>query len=226
MIKILKNKVVIETDIEFYGLELEYIGNLSIESLLPEDYLISQGRNKIIILKINTRSEIIIDLFNYFGSAVITKAKLVTRSAKKKHNLKINREALQMWNSIESNWEDMTLNWEDYEYEGRNDDIVDLNTKYEFDKEAGTAELVSNPKLIPNKKPQKRPMHRKLSGLYTKGNEFKKATNLANYVGFYFVDLVTKKVYTKSGEELIVYKEKKLTRKEGTNGSRTSPNSY
>ena len=50
-INITESKVFIDTDINYNAIEIDYIGNLSITSLLPDYFMISKGNNKIVIVK-------------------------------------------------------------------------------------------------------------------------------------------------------------------------------
>ena len=44
------NKVQINTDIVYSAIELFYNGDIRIKSLLPNDYLVKSGKNKILII--------------------------------------------------------------------------------------------------------------------------------------------------------------------------------
>ena len=58
-----KNKISIETDYKYQGLEIDYKGAFSITKLLPENYIISKANNKIVIVKLIKDDNNILDLF-------------------------------------------------------------------------------------------------------------------------------------------------------------------
>ena len=65
------NKVQINTDIVYSAIELFYNGDIRIKSLLPNDYLVKSGKNKILIIRVNTDNAILSDLFLYDGLSKI-----------------------------------------------------------------------------------------------------------------------------------------------------------
>ena len=84
-----KEKVSLDTNIIYQGIQLEYVGTINIASLLPSNYIVSNGNNKIIIAKLTKDSDNFLDLFKYKGLAIISKCILVTEGLKK-HILYIN----------------------------------------------------------------------------------------------------------------------------------------
>ena len=124
--------VSLETDINYQGIEIDYVGSINIESLLSSDYIINYGRNKIIILKTIKSDFISLDLFRYRGMALITSCKLYTDNFNS-YNLYVNKSALQLWQRLDTNWENLTDNWEDIEFDGNNNkkNYIDRRTIYD-----------------------------------------------------------------------------------------------
>ena len=60
-----KEKVSIDTDINYQAIQMEYVGTINIKSLLPNNYIVSSGNNKIIIAKLTKDDNNLLDLFTY-----------------------------------------------------------------------------------------------------------------------------------------------------------------
>ena len=80
-----KHKVTLNSTREFRCLELTFAGSIKIVSLLPDNYIINKGLNKIIIVNLNNIGRTIynklieIDLFRYKGQAPITRIVLIDK---------------------------------------------------------------------------------------------------------------------------------------------------
>ena len=111
-INIGKNIVEIDTNSIYKAIEIDFQGNLSISNLLPNDYLVKKGSGKLIILRLNTGNNIYSKLFRYYGSCIIYGARLVDEN-NKVQNLTINKNYIQTWNKITSNWGNLTINYKD-----------------------------------------------------------------------------------------------------------------
>ena len=46
-----KKNVSIDTDINYQAIEIKYAGTMNVSSLLPNNYILEKGSNKIIIVK-------------------------------------------------------------------------------------------------------------------------------------------------------------------------------
>ena len=224
-INITESKVFIDTDINYSAIEINYIGNLAITSLLPEYFMMSKGNNKILIVKFQKNDIITSDLFEYTGQCLITKSYIYS-NYEEKHSLIINKPSLELWNTLASNWEDLTNNWEDIDFEGRNDDIKSLNIKNIYDESTNSytteREYITKPSNIAKKSRYSG----RLSGLTTNGLEYKKATNNEAYTGSYYVNLITKEVFTDGGDLLIPIKSTDKIRKGISYGTRASSDNY
>ena len=140
-----KKNVSIDTDINYQAIEIEYIGTINISSLLPNNYIVNNGNNKIIIVKMVKDDNILNDLFSYRGMAIITKCKIVTEDLNT-HNLYVNKSNLELWNTLESldssasnvDWDYLTNHWEDISFDGNNNKRNYLYKKTTFDKETNT----------------------------------------------------------------------------------------
>ena len=237
-LNITESKVFVDTEINYRAIEINYIGTLAIESLLPSNYLVTKGSSKVIILNFSNDVTIESDLFKYMGQCLITEASIYKKD-KTKHKLLIARTALQLWNTLRKqdrsdgtktyDYDYLTRNWEDMKFEGRSNDIKKLVTKNIYDKEANTNTLKQETIEKPSNVAQNDIISNKLTGLYTKGQEYKKVSNNEYYSGNYYININTKKIYTESGELLIAIKDIKQIKK-GKKvtgyGSRTSSDNY
>ena len=234
-LNITESKVFIDTDIDYAAIEINYIGTLAIKSLLPNNFLVSKGSSKVIILKFSNDNTIQSDLFKYMGQCLITKASIYKKD-KTKHKLVINKSSLQLWNALRKqdradgeksyDYDTLTRNWEDIKFEGRNNDIRKITYKNIYDKDANTNTLKKEIIKKPLNIAQKDRLSNKLTGLNTKGQEYKKALNNENYAGGYYVSLSTNKIYTDNDELLKPIKDIKQIRKGKQYGTRTSSNNY
>ena len=127
----------IDTSINYQGIEIEYVGTINIISLLPSNYIVKSGNNKIIIIKLTKDEDILSDLFTYRGMAMITKCMLVTEDLKT-HNLYVNKSNLEFYNRLDTTWENLSTNWEDLSFDGNNNKKSYIHRKTTYDKEAKT----------------------------------------------------------------------------------------
>jgi|LUMU01.1.fsa_nt_gb hypothetical protein len=132
-----KHKVTLNAVQDFRCLEMNFAGSINTISLLPNNYIIHKGLNKIIIINLNQTSTVFnksydLDLFKYKGTAPITEALLINKH-KMKLVLGIVRNDLDIWNVLggykddylaedidEKDWAYMTRNWEDLDFDGNN----------------------------------------------------------------------------------------------------------
>ena len=114
-----KEKVSLDTNIIYQGIQLEYVGTINIASLLPSNYIVSNGNNKIIIAKLTKDSDNFLYLFKYKGLAIISKCILVTEDLKK-HILYINKSNIDTYGMLDNSWDNLTRNYEDLEFDGNN----------------------------------------------------------------------------------------------------------
>lgn len=130
-----EDKVSIDTYLGYIAMELEFDSKFIIKSLLPENYIIKKGDNKIIIADIDHNGISNRDLFNYVGVARITSCVIVTPKMKKKR-IEIDRSCLQLWSTMgyrdtknystnenvvaRFKYDDLTINWEDIDFNGNN----------------------------------------------------------------------------------------------------------
>ena len=114
-----KEKVSIDTDINYQAIQMEYVGTINIKSLLPNNYIVSSGNNKIIIAKLTKDDNNLLDLFTYKGLAIISNCMLVTKDLQK-HNLYINKSNIETYDMLDGLWDNQTRNFEDLEFDGNN----------------------------------------------------------------------------------------------------------
>ena len=135
----------VDTNIIYQGIEIKYAGTINVSSLLPNNYILQKGANKIIIVKMERSNTIISDLFEYRGMAIITHCMLVD-SDLNKYNLYINKHSLQIWDNLKKasgssenmDWDYFGENWEDIDFDGNNNKRNYLYKKTIYDKEANT----------------------------------------------------------------------------------------
>tara|TARA_R110002020_G_scaffold10775_2_gene40895 strand:- start:902 stop:1372 length:471 start_codon:yes stop_codon:yes gene_type:complete len=132
-----KKIVSLDSDVNYQGIQIDYVGSINITSLLPDNYIVSSGNNKIIILKLNQSNDILKDLFSYNGLAMITKCMLVTDTLTS-HNLNVNKSNLEKYMRLDGVWETYTRNWEDISFDGNNDKKSYIHKKTTYDNEAKT----------------------------------------------------------------------------------------
>ena len=84
-----KEMVSIDTDFVYQLIEIHYVGTINIISLLPENYIIKKGNNKILIIKLNKGSSSLSELFKYEGYAMITRCNVLNDKLVK-NNLYVN----------------------------------------------------------------------------------------------------------------------------------------
>ena len=135
-----KNVVSLDTDIVYQAIQIEYIGTINIISLLPNNYILQKGANRIIIVKMEKSDTIISDLFEYRGMAMITHCMLVGPDLNK------HKSNLQLWNTLQApdssennmDWAYFGENWEDIDFDGKNNKKNYLHRKTTFNKETNT----------------------------------------------------------------------------------------
>ena len=137
-----KKNVSIDTDINYQAIEIEYIGTINISSLLPNNYIVNNGNNKIIIVKMVKDDNILNDLFSYRGMAIITHCMIVDANLNK-YNLYVNKSNLELWNTLigeksSADWDYLTNHWEDISFDCNNNKRNYLYKKTTFDKETNT----------------------------------------------------------------------------------------
>ena len=142
-----KKVVSVDTDINYQAIEIKYIGKITINRLLPSNYLVQSGSNKIMIVKLTHDDEVLTDLFSYRGRALISKCILI---GYKRYNLYVNKSNLELWNTLEKtekvgttdgaaqDWAYLTKNWEDISFDGNNAKKPYIHRKTAYDKEART----------------------------------------------------------------------------------------
>ena len=231
-LNISETQVSVDTNINYVGIEITFIGRMAIESVLPSYYLVQKGNNKIVILKFLNNDEIHNDLFNYFGQCLISRATIVDKD-NVKHNLYINKLALELWNTLYdvdvtagNDWDSLTRNWEDIDFEGRNDDVKKLTIIKDYDKETKSISITRQYSKKPVNIAKKDRNSARLTDLYTKGQEYKKVSNNTDYSGKYYIDLTTKQIYTDSGELLTTIKDIKKIIKGISHGTKLSSSNY
>ena len=145
-----KHKVTLNSTKEFRCLEITFAGSIKIVSLLPDNYIINKGLNKIIIVNLNnigrtTYNKLIeIDLFRYKGRSPITRIVFIDE-----YNIKsplvIFREELELWNTLRNTnqddfdkWAFLTRNWEDMDFDGDNNKQYYIYRKKIYDKDTKT----------------------------------------------------------------------------------------
>ena len=141
-----KKVVSVDTDINYQAIEIKYIGTININKLLPSNYLVQSGSNKVIIIKLTHNDEILTDLFSYRGRTLITKCIIVDKELNS-YNLFVNKSNLELWNTlsrtqksgttdgVEQDWAYITRDWEDIDYDGVNNKYKYNHIKTTYDKE-------------------------------------------------------------------------------------------
>ena len=141
-----EKNVMLDSDINYQVIEIQYTGNMTISNLLPKEYLVKLGNGKIIIAKLNINDTVEKDLFNYRGRANITRCTLVDIN-NNKYNILPNKTALLMWeklsntlkvgttSGVEKDWAYLSLNWEDIQFDGNNDKRLYTYRQEIYDKE-------------------------------------------------------------------------------------------
>ena len=130
-LNIYKDKITIKCDYAFQGIEIDYIDasedgrGSRFSSLLPSNYLLRSGTNKILVLKLNLDNEsdyvgVETELFTHGEGFQITNAFLATKNLQK-ISLQVNNLFLENWCNLggDASWDNLTRNWEDIDYDGR-----------------------------------------------------------------------------------------------------------
>ena len=215
-----ENNVELVTDFNYRIIDIRFSKNLSIESKLPSDYLFRKTTNRLLIIKVNNRDEIIKELFNYFGECRINQIILYDDN-KNSEILYIDNSVEVSWDNLISRydidgnetvqaWENLTTNYEDLIFTGRNDykyvktpykefnETTKINeTKYEIKK--------TKPSL--NKKDKKINV---LGNLYNNGTQYTINGKNQAYSWYYHVNLITRQImtvkeYTKESKVLVPF---------------------
>ena len=128
----------------FRVLEMNYVGDITIFSLLSNNYVISKSTSKIIILNFNTSNlydntdNQSLELFKYKGTAIFSEPFLATKH-KYKFRLTVETIGYETWDGLSRagqtnySWDYMTRNWEDLSYDGKNNKISFIKNKVEVD---------------------------------------------------------------------------------------------
>ena len=229
-------KVLIETQENWSALDIRFKYKVSIESLLPNDYLIRKSpdstiKSRVVIVKFNDRNENLSDLFKYKGDSRMLYCYLFVKGKKK---IKLNIEnyvGYLNWNSIGNGrsvtgekinntwWSSETLNFNRMISTTRNDEFEDYHYFVDYDRE--------NKKPLLKKTTTQRTKHRKktvhhrkdinidiLGTLNTSGGKLMFKETGENYTGLYHYNFKTKKIMTgedstSSSIELTPIKNKK-----------------
>ena len=220
IIHIKENVVELKTDINYKAVEIEFTGNLSIKSLLPNDYLVKKGKGKLIILKFNKSDIIEKELFKYYGGCFINYAFLVD-SNYEKHQLLVRRR-LNFWNNLTFFAKDdgtmlpyfyteISTNWDKLESDIRNDGYE--KTTYIDDGTGTNNKIQRKIKKYPNSFRKDRNVAI-LGEQHTKGGIFKIKGDKVPYSGYYHIYVDSKKVMTgkmpeNGSKELILITKRK-----------------
>ncbi len=127
----------IDTNINYQGIEIEYVGTINITSLLPSSYIVKSGNNKVIIIKLIKNDDILSDLFTYKGVAMITKCMIVTQDLET-HNIYINKSNLELYNRLDGDYDNISKNWNDLSFDGNNNKKSYIYRKSTLDEENNT----------------------------------------------------------------------------------------
>tara|TARA_B100001769_G_C22001455_1_gene538177 strand:- start:537 stop:1007 length:471 start_codon:yes stop_codon:yes gene_type:complete len=127
----------IDTNMNYQGIEIEYVGTINITSLLPSNYIVKSGNNKIIIIKLTKDQDILSDLFTYKGVAMITRCMLVKEDLET-HNIYINKSNLELYNRLDGDYDNISKNWDDLSFDGNNNKKSYIYRKSTLDKENKT----------------------------------------------------------------------------------------
>jgi hypothetical protein len=210
---IINDKIVcLETDVILKAMEISFSGNLYINSLLPNDYLVRKGNGKIIILKFNNSQEQVEDLFEYDGACRIYSAKIVDENLLE-HFLDI-VQIIVTWNKMgkgDSNyaWEFLTTDYNKLLNNSRND-YVD---RVRYKTISGVKTKYTERKPVSNKYKKDRNIS-VLGNQTTNGKEYRIKGEKAPYSGLYHINTKTMKAMTgaspdKTSKELIKLKKSK-----------------
>ena len=137
--------ITIDTEINYNLIELTFIGNMNVVSLLPDNYIVKKGFNKLVIVKMDNDKKIINDLLTYKGSAIIQSCKITSLNFVR-YNINIEKTALQLWSTLRGliksgddvakDWAAITDNWQDIKFEGKNNKYSYIKLTRNTDKEA------------------------------------------------------------------------------------------
>ena len=194
---------------------------LSINSLLPNNYLFKKGIGRLLIIKFNQNEEFFLDLFSYTGACNIISATLIDTKYNKQQ-LSINENYITTWNrmtttlkqdgtQIVKTWENLSDNYEKLDGSLRNDGYIE--TIYIDDGTNTNTEIEQ--KLIKYPTKYKKDENIKILGnQHTNGAKYKVKGKNIPYTGLYHVYLDTLKVMTgempqQSSKQLVKLTKKK-----------------
>ena len=136
-ININEQLVTIDTEIPYKAIELLYYGELYIDNVMPNDYIVQKGNGKIIIIRFNTNVEIVTDLFKYDGSCGVYEGYLLDQD-KTKHQLSIKRKSSSNFNTMYGQkWEYISNDYNTIKNDISNDRIDSLKIRNEIDTTTG-----------------------------------------------------------------------------------------
>ena len=136
-ININEQLVTIDTEIPYKAIELLYYGELYIDNVMPNDYIVQKGNGKIIIIRFNTNVEIVTDLFKYDGSCGVYEGYLLDQD-KTKHQLSIKRKSSANFNTMYGQkWEYISSDYNTIKNDISNDKIDSLKIRNEIDTTTG-----------------------------------------------------------------------------------------
>jgi hypothetical protein len=214
-------KVSIDSDIIYKAIEIGFRGELYIKSLLPTDFLVSKGFNKLIILRFNKGVDVYEDLFEFESSCNIAYAKIVDANLIE-HNLLIDKIANVSWgamgtkidingNKTTQTWDRITTNWNLLRSPNKSN-VERFSVIKDYDAETNTTTRTKTSIK------EKFTLHKKdrnigvLGNQATNGKEYRIKGKKATYNGLYHVYTDTLKVMTgatpdKTSKELIRIKD-------------------
>ncbi len=131
-IKIQKKTISISALETFKMIVIEYIGELKINTLLSKNYKFIRSNQKLWIHNTYKNKNIVQDLFDYRGTALITRCTMYDFE-NNKINLNVDKTAVQIWNNLHGinqlegfktyDWDTLTTNWDDMDFDGKNNKI-------------------------------------------------------------------------------------------------------
>lgn len=102
--------VSIDNNSEIVAIQIHYNGNLEVNSLIPDEYILYKSKNKIIIYSMELL-KLPLDLFSYSGNFKITKC-ISSDSKANKIKTTIKNNYLGFWVKQNTNWESGEI-WDD-----------------------------------------------------------------------------------------------------------------
>ena len=214
-----EDSVSIKTNVNYKAIMLYIRDGFSINSLLPNNYLISKNNKKIMIIPFTNEPELDVDLFNYNGVCNIYKANLYD-SNKKAIELHINKDVIVTWDNLKSSvdtnntiteqvWENLSTWYEKMSFDGRNNYSESLKETISIDASGSSVVKLVPKKEIPLDNGSDN-LSNIIGGLYTKGLVYQIEGANESYTGDYHIHLKTKEVmtgkeHTASSKKLVNY---------------------